>query len=117
MLASDVALRIARSIAAAAAHLHRNGLTHGDLYAHNTFWDGASGDAQLSDFGAASFLEGLPAERLARLEVRAWGILLGELLDHCEDEPAGARDLQRACMAANPAWRPSMAEALGTLSE
>jgi hypothetical protein len=59
-LAPETALRIARDIAAAAAHLHRRGILHGDLYAHNTLWDGASGEAVLSDFGAACALPAGP---------------------------------------------------------
>jgi serine/threonine protein kinase len=94
----DVALRIARSIGSAAAHLFARGLIHGDLYAHNTLWDGSGGDARLSDFGAASFLTGGEAQRYSRLEVRAWAILLGELLDRCEEKPCDSlRNLHRLC--------------------
>jgi len=59
-LEPEAALRMARDIAAAVAHLHRRGILHGDLYAHNTLWDGAAGEAVLSDFGAAC---ALPAGR------------------------------------------------------
>jgi hypothetical protein len=45
---SDVALRIARDVATGAAHLHAKGLSHGDLYAHNTLWDGRSGRRRCS---------------------------------------------------------------------
>ena len=34
-----VALRMARGIASVAAHLHRHGITHGDLYGHNILWN------------------------------------------------------------------------------
>lgn len=111
----DVAIRIARGIGGAAAHLHANGLLHGDLYAHNIFWDGAAGAARLSDFGAASFMAG-QEPRLARLEVRAWGILFGELLARCESAPPeNVLGLQRACVASDPASRPTMAEAVDEL--
>jgi hypothetical protein len=113
-----VALRIARGVAAAAAHLHARGLTHGDLYAHNILWDGTKGDAALSDFGAASFTPPRHRDALERLEVLAWGFLLGELLDRCApgapaDDPA--RHLEQACVAVTPAARPSFAEVLTTL--
>ena len=42
--------RVARSIAAALAHLHSRGLAHGDMYAHNILV-ADSGEAKLSDFG------------------------------------------------------------------
>ncbi|CAN5569316.1 leucine-rich repeat-containing protein kinase family protein [soil metagenome] len=108
----DVALRIARGIAAATAHLHDQGLTHGDLYAHNILWDGALGQAVLSDFGAASFLPADADDGLQRLEVRAWGLLLGELLERC-DLQASPQDalwaLQHACVQTDVAARPTLA--------
>ncbi len=82
----DVALRMARGIASVAAHLHRHGITHGDLYAHNILWNEA-GDCLLGDFGAASFhatSDTLETRALQRIEVRAFGVLLGELLERVE---------------------------------
>lgn len=75
----DVALRMARGIASVAAHLHRQGITHGDLYGHNILWN-APGDCLLGDFGAASFhatADTLETRALQRIEVRAFGVLLG----------------------------------------
>lgn len=118
-LAPAVALRIARDAARAAAHLHARGLLHGDLYGHNLLWDGDGGAAVLSDFGAASFLPGgAPGEALQRLEVRAWGLLLGELLDRCGGdfpEAAGLRRLEADCTGPVVAARPLMVEALAVL--
>ncbi len=109
------ALRLAHGIAAAAAHLHRQGILHGDLYAHNILAT-AAGDALLGDFGAASFFDaaGPAAAGLQRLETRAFGCLLEELLAHC---PAGdaatlraLADLQRRCTQPAVAARPALAE-------
>lgn len=80
---ASVMLRIARGIASVGAHLHAQGITHGDLYGHNTLWN-ETGDCLLGDFGAASFhaKDDTPQSRaLQRLEVRAFGILLEELLE------------------------------------
>ncbi|MCB2408042.1 leucine-rich repeat-containing protein kinase family protein [Hymenobacter lucidus] len=117
------ALRIASGIASAAAHLHQQGILHGDLYAHNILAT-ATGDARLSDFGAASFFDATneaTAQGLQRLEVRAFGCLLEELLDHC-DEAATATDdfrrlrgLQQRCVA-DAAARPRFAEILAELA-
>ena len=106
-------LRLARGIAAAAQHLHRRGILHGDLYAHNILHtdDGA---ALLGDFGAASRFapDGPHAEALARLEVRAFGLLLGELIERCDagDAPrdvlARLAQLHGDCVQASPAARP-----------
>jgi hypothetical protein len=60
---------------------------HGDLYAHNTLL-GPDGHALIGDFGAASFVDVADrktAEALERLEVRAYGCLLEELLERVED--------------------------------
>lgn len=83
-LSPDEALAIARSIASAAAHLHGRGVNHGDLYAHNLLYGGEDA-IRLGDFGAASCYpagqQGL-AEALQRIEVRAFGCLVEELLNH-----------------------------------
>ena len=113
-------LRIAAGIARAAAHLHGRGVLHGDLYAHNTLWDGSAGEAVLSDFGAASRLpRGEDGRPWQRVETRAWGLLLGELLERCAEEPQdidGLRALERACCQADTQARPLMAEVVATLT-
>jgi hypothetical protein len=104
-------LRLAGGIAAAARHLHGRGILHGDLYAHNILHTG-DGDALLGDFGAASrFLpdEAL-AEGLQRVEVRAFGVLLGELLGRCDAELAELRELQAQCMQGVTGARPLFGE-------
>lgn len=122
-----VALRIARGVGAAALHLHRCGMLHGDLYGHNVLWDGTSGEAVLSDFGAASFLPGdtstatsggpvgLSPAALKRTEVRAWGVLLGELLDLTAQASPALRTLQQRCIDEDLALRPTLPEALEAL--
>ena len=119
-LAPETALRIAASVARAAAHLHDRGVLHGDLYGHNTLWDGRTGAAVLSDFGAASLLPaGAAGAPWQRVETRAWGLLLGELLDRCAEKPAGIADLralERACRQPDPRARPSMAAVVHALS-
>jgi len=83
-------LSIAHSVASAVAHLHANGMMHGDLYAHNILSNphsNAESSTLLSDFGAASFLpQDNPeqSEQLQRIESHAFACLLEELLDKCE---------------------------------
>ncbi|REG51646.1 serine/threonine protein kinase [Paraburkholderia sp. BL6669N2] len=86
------ALRIAYGIASAARHLHEQGIMHGDLYAHNILCGGQE-RALLGDFGAASFYalgDRSMGLALQRLEVRAYGCLLEELLERCEWPEASA---------------------------
>ncbi|MEZ5703081.1 MAG: hypothetical protein R3E42_15725 [Burkholderiaceae bacterium] len=84
--------------------------------------DPASGDAVLSDMGAACLM---PADRpglrrdLLALEVRALGVLFEELASHVipdavppgEGAGLGAlRQVAKACLDLDPAQRPSVAE-------
>ena len=90
-------VEMAYGIASAACHLHRRGVMHGDLYAHNILHDGEA-RVLLGDFGAASFYSTDNREwsaALERLEVRAYGYLLEELIDRCDrcvNHDSGDRD-------------------------
>ncbi|HEY5993296.1 MAG TPA: leucine-rich repeat-containing protein kinase family protein [Gallionellaceae bacterium] len=121
--APEMALRLALSIASAIGHLHRRGLMHGDLYAHNTLY-GDTGEALLGDCGAASFLpieEPRLAAALQRLEARAFACLLEELLERCAWGTAthaieqALRHLQAQCAQENAALRPLFAEIVEVL--
>ena len=82
------ALHVACGVASLARQLHSRGLTHGDLYAHNTLI-GAEGHAVLGDFGAAAFYDRsdlVVAQALEQIEVRAFGCLFEELLERVELE-------------------------------
>ncbi|MCS3832400.1 hypothetical protein HNP10_001115 [Aeromonas veronii] len=112
------ALAMAHGIASVAGHLHRAGIMHGDLYGHNILFSRGSdapARALLGDFGAASLYERSNRERargLERLEVRAFGCLLEELLAHCDtqDSPLdGLHQLKAACLSELPAERPDFA--------
>lgn len=118
------ALRLAHGIAAAASHLHAQGITHGDLYAHNILHldDGA---ALLGDFGAAS-----PVDRgdealavaLERIEVRAFGCLLEELLARCRPASGAEKtlkildELRAACLDEITERRPLFADIAARLA-
>ncbi|WP_303847135.1 leucine-rich repeat-containing protein kinase family protein [Aeromonas sobria] len=117
------ALAMAHGIASVAGHLHRAGIMHGDLYGHNILFargPDAPARALLGDFGAASLYERNSYDRsnreraqgLERLEVRAFGCLLEELLARCDtqDSPLdGLHQLNAACLCEIPADRPDFA--------
>ncbi|CAG9220641.1 Protein kinase [Paraburkholderia tropica] len=116
------ALRIARGIASAARHLHRRGIMHGDLYAHNILHDGA-GHALLGDFGAASLFDARDAslaKALERIEVRAFGCLVEELGQRLAGESgdlaAGFEALSADCLAESVEDRPSFDEVVERLA-
>ena len=91
---------------------------HGDLYAHNTLTT-THGQATLGDFGAASLYaktDSALGEKLQRLEARAFGCLLEELLERV-DAPAAPHPvlvdlqaLQARCLGDLPAARPLFSE-------
>jgi hypothetical protein len=120
-LSAGCVLEIARGAAGAAAHLHERGILHGDLYAHNTLWDGETGKAKLSDFGAACALPyGAEGEAWRRVEVRAWGLLLGELLEQCAPQADGLeklRELEAHCVQPDSRARPLMNDVTAMLEE
>jgi Protein tyrosine and serine/threonine kinase/Leucine rich repeat len=121
--------RLALGISRAAEHLHACGILHGDLYAHNILYN-AEGHGLLGDFGAASFLpidDIDSAQSLQRIEVRAFGILLGELLAHCAESSAEYADseqisrstltaLQQRCTQAHVSARPLFADVVCALN-
>jgi hypothetical protein len=118
------ALNVAHGIASAAAHLHRQGIMHGDLYAHNIL-HGAQGYALMGDFGAASFYaadDQTLAPALQRLEVRAFGCLLEELIDRCDAQGAMQSSmatlikLKDSCLSQQAGERPLFGEIVNTLS-
>jgi hypothetical protein len=114
-------LELAKGLAAVGTHLHERGISHGDFYAHNILYR-PEGGCYLGDFGAASFYQPRAtgeANPFEALEVRAFGCLLGELLERCEAD-ADARlfaldTLQQRCLAPVAASRPRFAELVATL--
>ncbi len=76
--------KVAKAILSASAHLHAKGLMHGDLYAHNILVDEAH-HCYLGDFGAASLYEAGNA-LYEKIEVRAFGCLIDDLLGLCHEK-------------------------------
>jgi hypothetical protein len=111
-------IKIASGIASAAEHLHERGIMHGDLYAHNIL-NCDQGNAVLGDFGAASLFKPDSTNALGfqKLEVRAFGILLEELLDRCAVDIPSARALAADCMQPATYLRPTFAQVVARLSE
>jgi len=112
------ALKILQGIADASAHMHKRGIMHGDLYAHNIMID-AQANSILGDFGGASFFEPIEVEvrnSLERLEVRAFGCLIEELLELSKHDSNTTHlreklhTLQNRCMNEINNHRPLFAE-------
>ena len=117
-----VMIRIAQSICSAAAHLHSRNIVHGDLYAHNVLWN-SDGHALLGDFGAATRYPTNSQARLSpsleKIEVRAFGVLLDELLQRTNGIASTAlpmEALKQRCLASKVTERPTFAEIANELS-
>lgn len=121
---AQVALRIAMGIASAAEHLHQQGITHGDLYGHNILLND-QGNCLLGDFGAASFhstTDSMETRALQRIEVRAFGVLLGELLARIDSGLSNERrevleELAQRCSQADVLGRPGFSEVIEVLQQ
>lgn len=121
---AQVALRIAMGIASAAEHLHQQGITHGDLYGHNILLND-QGNCLLGDFGAASFhstTDSMETRALQRIEVRAFGVLLEELLARIDSGLSNERrevleELAQRCSQADVLGRPGFSEVIEVLQQ
>jgi len=80
-------LSVLTAVADVALRLHENGIMHGDLYAHNTLINDA-GHTIFGDFGAATAyaVSSKRAKNLERLEVRAFGNMMEDLLNQLHPE-------------------------------
>jgi len=118
-------LRIANEIASASAHLHSRKIMHGDLYSHNILIN-KNGHSLLGDFGAATLYENIDdieCESFERLEVRAFGCLLEDMLNRCKPEDLSAHkeivetlsDLKQLCMNEKVSKRPLFRDISNTL--
>ena len=117
----SLVLDLAKGLAAVGEHLHARGILHGDFYAHNVLYR-PEGGCLLGDFGAASFYPPQAsggANPFEALEVRAFGCLLGELLERIEPEHdvllPSLKVLQLRCVAPVAASRPRFAELVAIL--
>ncbi len=112
--ATKAIINIASGIASAAMHLHNKGIMHGDLYAHNILID-ENAHPLFGDFGAAALYDvkdTVVAPALQRIEVRAFGCLLEDLLMHVASEEINhpsviaLSKLKEECMQATVLQRP-----------
>lgn len=112
-------LKIAKAMASVCKQLHNLGINHGDLYAHNIMFD-EDGNNLLGDFGAATFYEtnSNEAAYLERIEVRAYGCLIDDLISNSTAETTRMLwQLRDNCMQLNILERPNFNEILAQLSK
>jgi serine/threonine protein kinase len=110
-------IQIALQTASVMEQLHSKGIMHGDFYAHNLMVDDQS-NVLLGDFGAATMYDVSVPESLLheKLDVRAYGCLLDDLLNHLQhelkDHPITTTfaELRNECFLMVPEERPTFSE-------
>lgn len=105
-------------MADALKQLHRNKVSHGDIYAHNIMVN-FNYSVLFGDFGAATHMgdwSDVHREAMESIEVRALGCLLQDLtnlLDEDEKDKSGYREIEHlieCCLSKNLNERPSFSE-------
>lgn len=108
----ETILAVAKAIASASTRLRSRNISHGDLYARNIVLH-PDKRCYLGDFGAASFYDGTN-DGYEKIEVRAFGCLLEDLLSYREVRDAKlykVLDALRAnCVSENHKERPFFKE-------
>jgi hypothetical protein len=116
---------ITKQLADVLSHLHNQQVSHGDFYAHNTMIN-EQGHVMFGDFGAATQLHnlsGVQQQQFERIEVRAFGNLLDDLLNYCNVLETGENskltdlalfekvsNIRYACLNDDISHRPSFAD-------
>jgi hypothetical protein len=80
--------KIVRQMQSVFAHLHKNLVSHGDLYAHNTLFD-QDANIIFGDFGAATMyhmLNVMQQTQIQQIERRALNYFIEDLLSICAEE-------------------------------
>ena len=117
-------IKVSHKMSATMSHLHKNRVSHGDVYAHNIMRNNRA-HVLFGDFGAASNLSFLPSfqkEAIESIEVRALGCLMDDLLgqvnlDKEEAEPIRRlSELKNRCMHEIMSLRPKFSEVQGQLA-
>lgn len=117
------ALNILAGIAAAAAHLHAHGISHGDLYAHNILTS-EDGHALLGDFGAATVHGCNVSSKVEQLDVLAFAHLIEDVLGLLPSSANGnvaqnLKNLHRQCATRSVGARPcfgAIVQELGSIT-
>ena len=115
---------IAIAMAQVCTQLHYKKLSHGDVYAHNILINEQQ-HCIFGDFGAATIYQSLPTSYhlpLQQIEVRAFGYLLDDLLQHAETNTPSEGStlhqlhlLRQQCLQHTVAERPLFAQILQQL--
>ena len=113
----DNIITICIAIISVSDYLHSYGVNHGDLYAHNIIVNDNC-NSYLCDLGASSLYDkdSLFAAFIEKIEVRAFGCLLDDLLNNHDNSPIDnssycfLNTLRDNCLQSNISQRPSFSD-------
>ncbi|MCL1048553.1 protein kinase [Shewanella abyssi] len=118
-------LSVLTQMADTMTHLHRNGVSHGDVYAHNTMIN-HQGSMLFGDFGASSNLNKLPElqkEAMESVEIRAFACLIEDLVENRlaqQDDQyhltAELKLLSQDCLQTDLSLRPRFSDIFASLN-
>lgn len=86
--------KIVRQMQSVFAHLHKNQVSHGDLYAHNTLFD-QEANIIFGDFGAATMYHMLNIKQQTQIQIierRALNYFIEDLLSICAEEDKNSHE-------------------------
>lgn len=113
IFSNDYIANVLSGICRALMFLHSKGIMHGDLYAHNILVN-KNGYPYLGDFGSASLYNPDKDLNREKIDVRAFGYLIDDLLAHCvktEIKDYKKFDqIRQSCLVTRPADRPTFVE-------
>ncbi|WP_305372440.1 leucine-rich repeat-containing protein kinase family protein [Photobacterium leiognathi] len=78
-------------------HMQNQGVSHGDIYAHNVLFD-SEANILVGDFGAASIYDDQPKEiqqKMKTIESRALGYFIEDLLSVCQAQDCTSQTFQK----------------------
>jgi tRNA A-37 threonylcarbamoyl transferase component Bud32 len=102
ILTSQDVLKITHQMADILLHMHQQGVSHGDIYAHNTMYD-SHNNVLFGDFGAATNLDRLSVEQRTKMqliEVRAFGCFMDDLLSLVQKKDTLSKALTKISQSA-----------------
>jgi serine/threonine protein kinase len=116
VFSAEFVIRVLQTVAAGMEHLHRTGVMHGDLYAHNILTN-QGGESCVGDFGGASLY--MPDSDMGtlreRIDVLAFGRLAEELIARISPAATdtvalGLQSLRDSCLDETIRKRPTFTE-------
>ncbi len=111
-------ITLLKGIASAMQHLHAKKISHGDLYAHNILYHPINFNAFLGDFGAASYYaSSLYTNEIERIDVRAFGYLMDDLIDLLEAPSKELTAIKQYCLNEELLKRPTFSEIVPLLMD